>query len=192
MGRFARCPKRGFVVLASHQLLAWRAIAPVENVHGARCPSGLPDTGGTWKLASVAGINADIVAGEIARPDARVCVFSIACAPAQIHHDRDVLGEKLAMRSPLAEGAGAATAENSKAREMNLHAIRVKCHAGTSRGGKDATPIGIGSCQRGLYQWRICDRAGDSVSSAGRRRASDLNFDNALGAFAIRYNREGE
>src|SRR5271156_340805 len=89
------------------------------------------------------------------------------------------------MRDAFAERMLTATAANGNVREVDVYAFRIKFDTRTSCGREKSTPVGVRSGECRFNEWRICDRASDAVCVTIRRSATNFDFYQSLGAFAI-------
>src|SRR4029077_21221727 len=96
------------------------------------------------------GVDRDVVAGEIAGPDA-----GGAAAGVEVHDDGDKLGEHFFVCDTLVEGMLAAAAADGDAGEADVNTLEIEWDACAAGGGEDAAPIGVGAGERGFYQRRI-------------------------------------
>src|SRR5580704_17666366 len=96
--------------------------------------------GGLRGLGAIAGVDVNVLGGEIAGPDARAAV-----AGTERDNDGHVLREHFSMRGAFVEGIFAALAEDFYACERNIRALEIEGDTGAAGGCQDAAPVGIGA-----------------------------------------------
>src|SRR6202140_5150281 len=129
---------------------------------------------------TIAGVDAHIFRGEIARPIARN-----GAAGAHIHNDWDVFGEQSITCGSLVKVQRLAAAQNRNTRHLNLHQRRIETDSRASGGRENAAPVWISTGKRGLHQWRSSDRLRDASRCALAFGASNFNFNNTLRPFTV-------
>src|SRR5690242_13335005 len=100
--------------------------------------------------------------------------------------------EEAAMGGALVKRMRATAAAHENSAHADFDAIRIETNAGTACGGEDAAPVGISAGQGGLHERRRGDGASDLTGGAICRRTADFDFNDALGAFAIGDDLQGE
>src|SRR5487761_1559612 len=100
-----------------------------------------------FPLTAIAGVDADVVSREVACPYARS-----ATSRAQVHDDRNVRGEQLAMRGALAEGMRASIAAHQNTSHTNFDARGIESNARPAGCGQDSAPVGIPAGKRRLNE----------------------------------------
>src|SRR5206468_12043192 len=81
--------------------------------------------------------------------------------------------------------AGAAAFRHPHVAQEDVHAIDVQLHAGPAHRGQDAAPVRVAAVERGLYQGRVGDDAGDAVRVRRVPRALDADLGHAGRALAV-------
>ena len=132
-------------------------------------------------LSSVTGVDSHVFGGEIASP-----VASRSASRVQIQPNMNIFFEEPIARRALVERQGLPAAQYGNAGHVNVHSAGIELDAGAPGSGENATPVGIASGESGLDQ----RRSGDGLADAARVRfflgATDIDFNHALRAFAVR------
>ena len=96
------------------------------------------------------------------------------------------------MRGAFVKRQRASIIVNANARHANRGSFGAERNPRASRGGKDASPVGIPARERGLHERRCRDGARDLSRGGIVGSAADFNFDYARGTFSIGDNGERE
>ena len=96
------------------------------------------------------------------------------------------------MSGALVEGNCAAVAAHQDSCHADFGAIGIEARSRAAGSRKDAAPVGVGAGEGCLHEWRSGDRPSNPSGGAIGRRAADVDFDDALRAFAIRDDLQSE
>ena len=110
----------------------------------------------------------------------------------KVQDDVNVFLEQAIAGGALVEIEGLAPAKNGNASHVNIDAVRIEFDSGAASSGKDATPIGIAAGEGGFHKRRSGDRLSDAASRSFGLCAAYFDFDDALGAFAIGDDLQGQ
>src|SRR5580693_4161023 len=108
-------------------------------------------------LRPVVRINVDVVFSEIASPESGRSL-SLAGDP---EDDRDVGIVEPHLHAGFVERRGEPIAADLHILQRDIDLAGIEVDPRVARGGKNAAPVGVGACDRGLHKRRIGDRAGD-------------------------------
>src|SRR5260370_41208176 len=89
--------------------------------------------GSTHRLGAVAGIDADILRGEVAGPVTGACIASV-----QVYHDRHMVGQEAVAGGAFVEIERLAPAEDGKSRHRDVHARRIDRDSRAAGSGENA------------------------------------------------------